>query len=238
MRSRHRRSAATRRGGTAFQTIGSTGNIEECGTAGLLLRFTAGWFAAYTILTIAAAAGSPRPVTVALFFLTIAAVPPGSGGSYETGSWQAASGRAWAHPRWRPWLISGVILVLAAWAWPVFIQSLPPNSDWDGAVYHLPLGRMLFAGEFWSFDPVYWLYGSPGAGHLYYGLFEYIGIRQAVVPWNLLIAALVPVGAYCLVLRSAARPRGYGAPRFAYRRTSCGKSESRRESTASYPCNW
>jgi len=90
--------------------------------------------------------------------------------------------------------------VLVIWL-PFLVQSLLPNSDWDGASTHLPLGNWLRTQ---GLAPVPLDHASllaPGNVHLVYAMFQAIRAEQAVIPLNLLTSVLTCLAAAAIAAR-------------------------------------
>ncbi|MBW2275268.1 MAG: glycosyltransferase family 39 protein [Deltaproteobacteria bacterium] len=103
--------------------------------------------------------------------------------------------------------IAGAIALLAGalyWSWPLLVQTLLPNSDWDSAVYHLPMATRQLDGILWNRDPLFSNYSFPGSASLLYACFLALGFESAIIPYNFL-ATLLTLGA---VYRLAARLGG------------------------------
>jgi 4-amino-4-deoxy-L-arabinose transferase-like glycosyltransferase len=83
-----------------------------------------------------------------------------------------------------------------AFLFPFLIQTLLPNSDWDSAVYHLPLAERFLRGGFWETDPIFQAYNFPGAVNLYYSLLLSLGGEAAIAPLNFLAALGLMVTVY------------------------------------------
>ncbi len=98
---------------------------------------------------------------------------------------QSAASRRWA---WRCALRALVVIVLAT---PYFVQTLLPDSDWDSALYHLPLAERLLDGALWTQDLPLHAYYRPASIHLIYAYFERIGGEAAITPLNAIAVLLV-----------------------------------------------
>ncbi len=96
--------------------------------------------------------------------------------------------------KWLPWAV-GILFFL--WVSPLFIQSLLPNTDWDGASCHLPLAKLFLEdGIFWV-NPGFPQYNFPGVIHLVYSLFFALGAETAIIPLNFISAAGIILTVYC-----------------------------------------
>ena len=120
---------------------------------------------------------------------------------------------SWPVPRtlgWRVWtvlhtadrptqLAVGLGLgALALWAWPFWVESLLPNSDWDSALYHLPLAERYLDGSLWGRDPYFPAFAFPGAVHLLYAALMAVGLESAITPLNFQITLLTLVATLVL----------------------------------------
>jgi hypothetical protein len=95
--------------------------------------------------------------------------------------------------RWILWLI---VFFMLLWILPYFIQTLLPNTDWDGAWQHLPLPKLFLERGIAWVDPSFMQYNFPGAVHLVYSLFIFIKAESAVIPFNFIIAIGIIVSVY------------------------------------------
>src|SRR5262245_36128917 len=53
------------------------------------------------------------------------------------------------------WLRACSLAVLGLWSVPHLIQTPLPNTDWDGAMYHLPLAERYLTTGVWAADPYF-----------------------------------------------------------------------------------
>jgi hypothetical protein len=97
------------------------------------------------------------------------------------------------------------------WLWPFLAQTLLPNSDWDSALYHLPLATRYLEAQVWSADPLFSAHSFPGAVSLVYAAMMGIGFESAIIPYNFLVVLLVPLGTACLANRLGGRAAGFWA---------------------------
>jgi hypothetical protein len=95
---------------------------------------------------------------------------------------------------------SGLIVLLSAgyWLWPLLVQTALPNSDWDSALYHLPLAERYLAGMVWNNDPLFSANSFPGGVSLHYAALMGTGFESAVIPYNFLFVLLNLAAAYAL----------------------------------------
>lgn len=91
-----------------------------------------------------------------------------------------------------------VICLIAIMIIPFFVQSFLPNSDWDGAAYHLTLAERFLDGRILQVVPEFDTYNFPGGVHLIYALFMTVGAEQAVVVFNFILAAALILFIYIL----------------------------------------
>ncbi|MCP5039529.1 MAG: hypothetical protein GY944_00780, partial [bacterium] len=94
-----------------------------------------------------------------------------------------------------------VLIAWMAWMWPLAIQTALPNSDWDSALYHLPLAERYLAGEVWNPDPLFSAYSFPGGVSLMYAALLGFGLEHAVIPYNFLFVILSLAAAHALATR-------------------------------------
>jgi hypothetical protein len=112
-----------------------------------------------------------------------------------------------------------LVAMTAAWLWPLFLQTLLPNSDWDSAAYHLPLAQRYLDGELWNRDPLFHVYSFPGGVSLLYAVVSAVGFESAVIPLNWLVALLTLVGVYGLARDLGGGPRAGAWAALAYAST-------------------
>ncbi len=100
---------------------------------------------------------------------------------------------------------AGVLALIAglAWLWPLAVQTALPNSDWDSALYHLPLAERYLQGNVWNADPLFSAHSFPGAISLVYAIFLGFGLEHAIVAFNLLFVLLTLAAVYALGRRLA-----------------------------------
>ena len=103
----------------------------------------------------------------------------------------------------------GLLALCAFLSWPLLVQTLLPNSDWDSALYHLPLAERYLAGALWSSDPLFSAHSFPGAISLVYAAFIGVGFESAIIPYNFLgvLVTLVAVAAMAARLADARAAR-------------------------------
>jgi hypothetical protein len=109
------------------------------------------------------------------------------------------------------WVAVGLATaVLLAWL-PFFLQSLLPNSDWDGASTHLPLGIWLRDQGLGPIDLDHGHLIIPGSVHLCYAALQAVGAEQGIIPLNLMISILTCVAAGTIAARFWGRKAGIWA---------------------------
>lgn len=91
-----------------------------------------------------------------------------------------------------------ISILIIIWIIPYFIQTFHPNTDWDGASFHLPQAKRFLEGKITSVDASYPSYNQPGAIHLVYSLFFAVRAESAIIPLNFLIALAIIITVYSL----------------------------------------
>ncbi|MDP6981108.1 MAG: glycosyltransferase family 39 protein [Myxococcota bacterium] len=130
------------------------------------------------------------------------------------GSWGLASRRGAPPVRFRTgafpashqlvWLSGALALVaVVAWLWPLAVQTALPNSDWDSALYHLPLAERYLQGNVWNSDPLFSAHSFPGGISLVYAIFLGLGLEHAIIPFNFVFVLLTLAAVYALGRRLA-----------------------------------
>jgi len=72
------------------------------------------------------------------------------------------------------------------WILPYAISTLLPNTGWDAAELHLPLGNLfIHQGNLFT-HPVYYKFAITGGIQQIYGFFRYIHCGGAIIPFNFL----------------------------------------------------
>ena len=79
---------------------------------------------------------------------------------------------------------------------PILAQTLLPNSDWDGAMYHLPNAQHFLKGEVAEVFPLNYCMDDPGAAHLFYALALSLGAEGAIIPLSFLASAALVAAVY------------------------------------------
>jgi len=93
-----------------------------------------------------------------------------------------------------------VVILFLIWFTPFFIQTLTPNTDWDGAAYHLPSAKRFLEGKITTVDPTFYHYNFAGAINLVYSLFFALNAETAIVPFNFLTSIFIIFTVYSLTL--------------------------------------
>ena len=84
----------------------------------------------------------------------------------------------------------GLALITLALAAPYLIRTLVPDSDWDGALYHLPMAQNFVTDGLWKagFQP-HSLY-RPGVVHSCYAFFHALKLDSVLIPLNMIAIAV------------------------------------------------
>lgn len=110
------------------------------------------------------------------------------------------------------WGIAALLIcLLLYWLWPLLVQTALPNSDWDSALYHLPLAERYLAGEVWNSDPLFSANSFPGGVSLWYAALMAFELESGVIPLNFLVILLNLAAAFALAARLAGRRAGIWA---------------------------
>ncbi len=99
------------------------------------------------------------------------------------------------------WLTVALWAALGVWSLPYLMQTLLPNTDWDAAMYHLPLAWSYIQGGIGVLDPAFEHGSFPGAAHLFYALLFLLGAPRGVTPLNFVFALATLAGAWALANR-------------------------------------
>ena len=91
-----------------------------------------------------------------------------------------------------------LVLIGGYWIISFFVQSLLPNSEWDGASTHLPMAKLIMEDGLWALDPAIKHYFVPGGTHLLYSLLLKIRASSALIPLNLLASIGTALATYCI----------------------------------------
>lgn len=89
-----------------------------------------------------------------------------------------------------------VIIFIIIWFTPFFIQTLLPNTDWDGASFHLPQAKRFLEGKINQIEPSFYFYNFPSAINLVYSLFLSLNAEAAIIPFNFLSAIIIILVVY------------------------------------------
>ena len=178
--------------------------LSDCrdqGLLGALLQVSLGLWALTTGLAALSLARALNGAFLAVLVAT--AVAAGGAGlirlsrdiavahSYNTGDESS--------PRSKSWL--AVALLGSWWFVSLFVQSLLPNSDWDGASAHLPFAHRLVTEGLWATDPVYFHFDLPGGANLLYALLLQLRAESALIPLNLLVSIGTVLAASAIAVR-------------------------------------
>ena len=96
-------------------------------------------------------------------------------------------------------------VVLVLWATPLFVETLLPNSDWDSALYHLPLAERYLDGSLWGHDPYFPAFSFAGAVNLQYAALLSLDLEAAITPLNYQINVLLLITTLALGRRIGGR---------------------------------
>ncbi|MEE2888212.1 MAG: hypothetical protein VX951_12350 [Planctomycetota bacterium] len=120
--------------------------------------------------------------------------------AWSAGALSLLSGAAALHFWWKNppagqsgikfgWALCTLGLVALVGLAPYLIRTLVPDSDWDGALYHLPMAQNFVTDGLWKagFQP-HSLY-RPGVVHSCYAFFHALDLDSALIPLNTLAIA-------------------------------------------------
>ena len=161
-------------------------DCREDGLAGWLICITVGSFASYALLAVLSLVNVLGSFGVPAYRLE----PP-------------APRRRWAG------YLAAVLAV--AWAAPYLAQTFLPDTDWDGAMYHLPLAERLLRDGLWATEPTFPGFDLPGAINLFYACLLKVRAESAIIPLNFLTSCGVALAAYALCARLWSRRAGLWA---------------------------
>lgn len=150
-----------------------------------------GWAAGFSLTTLAfmllVGSGALGPVSVLVVLALCAAVSFGVSRELAVASWRALRTLDLAMK-----VSVGLgIVALGFWVWPHLLETLLPNSDWDSALYHLPLAEHYLEGSLWGRDPYFPAFSFPGAVHLLYAALLALGLESAITPLNFHLTVLL-----------------------------------------------
>lgn len=100
---------------------------------------------------------------------------------------------------------------MALWTLPLLVETLLPNSDWDSALYHLPLAERYLDGSLWGRDAYFPAFSFPGAVSLQYAALLSLGLEAAITPLNYQIAVLLVIVTIAVGRRIGGRNAGVWA---------------------------
>ena len=98
----------------------------------------------------------------------------------------------WSHP----WAGRLAWTLIVLWSLPYIVQTMLPDSDWDGAAYHLPMAERYLSLGIWATDPLMPHYNFNGAVNLFYSVFMKLGIMSACIPLNFVMTACLPLAVF------------------------------------------
>ncbi|MFT5694253.1 MAG: hypothetical protein ACI9QQ_000226 [Myxococcota bacterium] len=192
-------------GHAVLRKLGWDRNLE--GAAERLLFYTVtGFVAGDFIFLLLAQLDVLNSLSVGVFVLIGLGTGLGSGLSQETTTTDSPAAGLFT------WSFAALLLcVLLYWLWPLLVQTALPNSDWDSALYHLPLAERYLDGEVWNSDPLFSANSFPGGVSLWYAALMAFGLESAVIPLNFLVILLNLAAAYALATRLGGRRAGVWA---------------------------
>ena len=103
------------------------------------------------------------------------------------------------------------LAALALWVQPLLMQTLLPNSDWDSALYHLPLAERYLEGALFGRDPWFPGFAFPGAPHMSYAVLLALDLERAITPFNFWVTVGLLVTTVALGRRVGGRAGGLWA---------------------------
>jgi hypothetical protein len=168
-------------------------------------RLLFGWAAGFALTTVAwmslTALGALGPATVAAVVVAAAVVAwPDARrlGAKTVGILRSADS-------WTRLTVALGLVMLVFFAWPLWIQTLLPNSDWDSALYHLPLADRYRAGLLFAKDPYFPAFSFPGAVHLLYAALLSTGLECVIAPLNFQVTVLTGLATVALARHIGSR---------------------------------
>jgi hypothetical protein len=103
------------------------------------------------------------------------------------------------------------IVGLGVWTAPLFVETLLPNSDWDSALYHLPLAERYLEGSLWGREPYFPAFSFAGAVSLQYAALLALDLEAAITPLNYQINLLLLSATFAVADRVGGRAAGLWA---------------------------
>jgi len=157
---------------------GQTLNLSE--TFGGLFAGLIGWWMMVSVMVLLSAFNALSAWSATA--LGVAAVAIAASSAWRNPSEPAT----WPKPTWAQVAVGLVGLVTLA---PYLIRTLVPDSDWDGALYHLPMAHNFVTDGLWKagFQP-HSLY-RPGVVHSCYAFFHALELDNALIPLNTIAVA-------------------------------------------------
>ncbi len=203
--------AAAHLAAAALVVVQSAAGARLLGLLGLRERLAAheqilyGWVAGFSATTVVwmglASAGALGPVSVATVIVALAV--------FGAPVVRDLADRIWRVLRTQDRAVQGALglgaLVFVFWVHPWFVETLLPNSDWDSALYHLPLADRFLAGSLWGRDPYFPAFSFPGAVHLLYAALLALHLEAAIVPLNFDVTLLSGVATVAMARRIGRR---------------------------------
>lgn len=176
----------------------------------ILFSFVIGFHLSYTLLLLLALLPVPTP-SAFLLYLT-AGIPAAGFGILSLVRMlkkRAEDGRRLNSKK--RILVRTAVGLLILWSLPYLVQSILPNSDWDGDAYHLPQAKRYLEGRVDEVHLTYPAYSHPGAVHLVYAFFLAAAAESAVIPFHLLVSLMLVLAVYSMAARFWSGRAGFWA---------------------------
>jgi len=195
-------------GAAVFRRIESKDRtISVSAPTRFVLAFSIGSYATYTFLMILSVANVLNLLTVGIYLLLACLAGKYSLGAVRQDAVRSTGSESRGDFRnaGRPKLLASFatthwlwLAVIALWCIPFVLQTMLPNTDWDGALFHLPFAEQIIERGILGTDPVFEANNSPAAMQLVYAVFLLVGAKTAILPFNFLVACGVLLVLYCL----------------------------------------
>ncbi len=165
-----------------------------------IFQIVAGAYVSYCLLMLLGAFNRLNAPGFALYLLTVLGI-----GIIELHRWRRRTrdGRVSGDPvltasdvgnKWAYLILVGVVI----WALPYLGQTLLPNTEWDSAAHHLPIAKTFLQHGIWQVDEAYAPYNFPGAVHLFYALFLFLGAESGIIPLSFVVSVGLIMAVYAL----------------------------------------
>lgn len=174
--------------------------IDLTGSTYVLFCLGSGLYISYFYLLASAWLFQFNRITIILFFLISVAAAVAGIKTIKRAAFFYTSNKTDPSPKIKTKRLVSILIVILFLLWftPFFIQTLMPNTDWDGAAYHLPLAKRFLAGKINSVDPTFLHYNFAGAINLFYSILFAANAETAIVPLNFLISFIIILAVYSL----------------------------------------